>query len=303
MQPITAPRGERRLPAEPGPFYEMLWDGSDQAEVGSVSPDLVNKTFKRSGEGKVFVILGPEDSGTNLMQYIITSNFDGLISSQRQDGEIWKHSNNGADNLYRELAENMKDQTFEETAVVMMIRSPVSQICSWKSHPYDMRSCVSRPYAEMNRPCKPTLSACIAGHPELHRTVEFSSTVDVYNHYLEQYQQILADKQRFMDVHLFAYEDVVYSPEDVVHVLAKVFGKPVPDVITLPEHSVKGGAGSGRAKALEKIEKRLYLEQVSNAEKEILCQGLDYNRADTIIQGSFFSKGDPRQTSHSYDCR
>ena len=42
----------------------------------------------------------------------------------------------------------------------------------------------------------------------------------------------MADK-KFMDAHIFAYEDVVYNMEEVIRVLAKLIGKPVTNVIQL----------------------------------------------------------------------
>merc|ERR1719433_303725 len=122
----------------------------------------------------------------------------------------------------------MKRQKLNETSAVMVLRSPLSQIVSWKHHWYDMGSCVLRPYDHMNQSCEPTLSACKAGHPELHRPVKFKSTVDVYNQYARQYRQIVADG-RFRNAHIFTYEDVVYNTEEVVRALAKLLGKPVPD--------------------------------------------------------------------------
>lgn len=310
-QRSVAPK-EEGPPAETTPSDVRSWDGLDDSEGEYMSKDLqpdagrLNRSIswkpvdKRNA--KVFVLLGPMDSGTHLIQKLITSNFAGLMSSHRPKGEIWKHSNDGANNIYKELSKNLQRQTLEETSAIMIIRSPLSQIVSWKNNSYKMRACVDRPYERMNESCQPLLSACSPDPNALHGRVSFRSTVDVYNQYVRQYQQIAADG-KFMSAHIFSYEDVVSSTEKVILVLAKLFGKPVPDVIDLRDQSAKGKYGIGRMQARYKIENRLYLNGVSTAQQAILCQGLDYNLADMIVEGSYFAKGDPKRKTHSYDCR
>jgi len=297
--PPVAPIGGG-LQAEPAPFDVDvgLWDGRDDSEGEHLSYDLrpnasSTARARTSAEesAKVFVILGPQDSGTNLLSTLIVNNFAGLKSSHCVSHSecLWKHSlAGGAANIYEEAPEKLKPQKIEETSAVMVVRSPLSQIVSWKNMPYDMDRCVSRPYERMNESCSALGDS-------------FNSTVEIYNHYVQQYRQIHA-VGKFMNAHLFSYEDMVYSTEEVIHVLAMLLGKPMPDVMYTGERSAKEG-GSGRMQAKAKIENRLYLNGISTPQQAILCQGLDYERADMIVEGSYLAKGDPKRKTHSYDCR
>lgn len=281
--------------------YESFWDGLDETnEFKEKFTDFNVNVYKQ--KAKVFVLLGPEDSGTHLMQHLVETNFPDMISSQRDDGEIWKHSNSGAENIYKVLSKNMKSQTIKETTAVMMIRSPLSQIVSWKSHPYDMSGCVNRPYKKMNERCQSGLSACPPAHPELHYQVSFNSTIDVYNHYLREYRQIVADK-RFDNARIFTYEDVVQSTEEVIRDLAKLFKKPMPNALYVANANSKDGRTNYRMKAQAKIKNRLYLSQIDKAEQKIMCEGLDYNIADTITEGSYLRESSIERKAHSYDCK
>lgn len=108
---------------------------------------------------------------------------------------------------------------------------------------------------------------------------------------------------RFKNAHAFTYEDVVYSTEEVIRVLAKLFGKRVPNLMDLQDGNAKAGRHNYRMQAQANIQNRSFLEGIDKTEQQNMCQGLDNKIADTFLLGSCLPEDHPERKAHSYDCR
>lgn len=297
------------------------------------------KAAAQDGQPQLYVLLGPPDSGTNLLMQLIKHNWRkqfrctqerspyakkhlaaksiGPLKNKKKNvtdsfGELWKHSNSGAEDIYALLEENMENkwsrQQISDTVAIIMVRSPISQIASWKKAPYELGSCANRHYEAMAKPCHAPLRARKSGQiANLHRAddlLHFKSTMDVYNQYMKQYRT-MKENGRFKELLLITYEDLVYSPEEQLKRIAGAFGVEVPEVAVLMEtEAKKHGQAVGREAAIEKLKNRAYLDAVEKTDLEAICRGIDTDVLQGYVEGTYLkSEDESLRVDYTYDCR
>jgi hypothetical protein len=260
---------------------------------------------------RTMVLMGPQDSGTNLM---MNSLFDvwpervlqacqwSSLPSQAHCN-IYKHSNDGVNGVYQALQKSIGND-LSDTVLVAMTRSPIAQIASWRKAPYCLKDCVNRDWQQYKNNCSAPLSAygCTETDCPPRGHVEFRTTMDVYNSFMRQYKQLRNDG-RFAAVHLVAYEDLVYSPEEVMAGLQKDLHWPEKPVyledgpITDPaKHS---GRAQGRETAIENLKSRTHLKLLGAKAVRILCGLLDDEAVAGLTEGTYEEKV---RYPYIYDC-
>lgn len=237
--------------------------------------------------GPKLALMGPFDSGTHLMLYSLIANWPQemqqacLSRGALKPGQepqmcrhIWKHSLVDKESVYRVLERSMGD--LRNAVLVLLVRSPVSQVLSWKRDPWDLGRCMERPWEEMDRPCEANLRAKPpASFMGIASDVDvFNSTADVYNRYVRLYSD-LASEGLFKDVKIIAYEEMVMSPAKVLDTIAQALNWPKKDSYRILDDSQKNELGNSRSAAFLKIQQRTYLAKVGAEGVRKLCEGVD----------------------------
>mmetsp|Transcript_23761 Transcript_23761/g.55368 ORF Transcript_23761/g.55368 Transcript_23761/m.55368 type:complete len:317 (+) Transcript_23761:80-1030(+) len=256
---------------------------------------------------KPYVLLGPEDTGTNLLEQLIEANWPNTFVSSQAVHAVWKHSNSGAEDIYR-VIRSSGFGNISGLPAVAIVRSPMSQVASWMKAPYDLAECVKRPVTEMDSPCIADLGARPAGDRSLVdidasdvHPILYSSVMDVYNKYLQQYSDIASDAvfAKFLQL---SYEDVVYSPEAVVQLLASLLGVTAPNEVVMVEEPAKSFSSSSREEALERLHNHTYLQDLGDVGLQTLCPLLNTTLLSNLQEGSFLSEELGRTLSYMADC-
>lgn len=254
---------------------------------------------KNTFEGKQWEILGPFDSGTNLMEQTIKSNFPTAWKSGEYLAKLWKHGNDhgNASNIYAS-AKHLIGYNVSDIVAVALIRSPLAQVMAWKKAPYYLKPCVNRPQTDYGKPCSPALGATI-WDPTIHKCmsdvyVKFGSVMDVYNSYVKLYKSIVEEK-RFSAVLIVTFEELVYDAPSVVRRLGPLLGLEAlaePVVFTSP--AKKHGKAKGRVEQLKSLEDRPWLRAFSNETLMTLCCLLDIPALGNL--------SDPSGRTYAKDC-
>mmetsp|Transcript_95116 Transcript_95116/g.157003 ORF Transcript_95116/g.157003 Transcript_95116/m.157003 type:complete len:390 (+) Transcript_95116:83-1252(+) len=266
---------------------------------------------------KAYVIAGLFDTGTNLFTSMVDMNLPSM--SNRQN--IWKHTLAGATAITNYLRhDEVLNQRLNETVLVAMVRSPISNLVSLKKAPYNMQLCFSRSWSESASPCvgfvdhldPPTAyddtmanlqSPLLARYTfKMTHGMKFSSSMDAYNRYLKQYLELQASGS-FKKVLIVNYEDLVLNPEAVMRSFADAAGVAAPTSIMTVENPAKNhGNPVGRQAALSKIKNRTYMESFQDhleVLKEI-CGGFDMELIADRMEGSY--RDPSEQRPYSADC-
>lgn len=267
-------------------------------------------------------LLGPPDTGTNLMMSSLLLNYPNRLPRTCVDGSfhtsdigtncpgnVWKHSISNASDMHSRILATSGRENLNSSALIIMIRSPIAQLISWHNAGYSLVPCTDRPYNQFDQPCFANTS------PEHHDTTEgvdatrmydeslqFKSTMDVYNSYLSQYWNIRSMDRFGHGVHVVRYEDLVYTPEVVLAQLARSFGWAQPlEFRTVDEPAKDHGNPVGREAALERLRTRSFLEVLSDEELSLLCAGV--NETLPLLLESY--EGFYTNTSRHYyqDCK
>mmetsp|Transcript_17595 Transcript_17595/g.31782 ORF Transcript_17595/g.31782 Transcript_17595/m.31782 type:complete len:353 (-) Transcript_17595:9-1067(-) len=295
-----------------------VWSGLEPSEDEPPSVGLIdissgttqNLTVELDSESRLrgrlpYILLGPEDSGTNLLEHIIESNWPGKFVSTNKANMLWKHSL-WRKEIYSLLKKEFKD--LKRFPAIAALRSPISQVASWRKAPYDMKLCVARDLDKLNTPCSADLSARPIGYRGWLKSVgfrrtnfkSFNTTMDVYNEYVRQYKS-MARERLFKSFSLVLYEDMVFSPDRVVQELAMALGVPEPPHIQLVDAPAKkAGKPVGREVALDKLLSRKYMEDMGLVGLKTLCPSLDLSLVEGMVEGSYLPLDE--QTPYSSDC-
>mmetsp|Transcript_58790 Transcript_58790/g.140135 ORF Transcript_58790/g.140135 Transcript_58790/m.140135 type:complete len:372 (-) Transcript_58790:42-1157(-) len=255
---------------------------------------------------KPYVLLGPEDAGTNLLERFIEANWPNTFISTYTANALWKHANSGAEDIYRVIRSSGIGDISDLPAVAI-VRSPMAQVASWIKQPYDMEACVNRSVTTMASPCFADLQAQPCGHKASHpnssRLVKFSSVMDVYNKYLQLYDDI-ARQAVFATFLRIGYEDLVYSPAAVVRLLAHVLGVTAPYQVAIVESPAKtsGDIIHSREEALARLHNRSYLEALGDDVLKTLCPLLNTQLVTGLQEGTFLSEDQHRTLPYTSDC-
>jgi len=102
----------------------------------------------------------------------------------------------------------------------------------------------------------------------------FSSTAEIYNAYMRQYQKLKHDT-RIGAVEIVPYEDLVRDPEQVLQHLAQLIGVRMKDVTLVDQAAKAHGKASGRNEALERLKMRTWLKNMTIIQRSMVCKGLD----------------------------
>lgn len=276
-----------------------IWDGMDRVDEHQSTRNLEEQHYL-PGEphaNETLLIIGPFDSGTNLMKDQLFSLYPRLMHNvcaehtwhPGQCGEVWKH---GVENGYNlsEITASMPN-----LKVVIMVRSPLSLLASWKKAPYQFRHCMNTTWSQMaNATCTATVAWTAT---DSRADMQFHGVMDIYNHYMRQYNHIAYHSG--ITAQMVAYEDLVYSPELVTQAVAERFGWPVTNDFTIIEDAAKWhGDAVGREGALEKLRSRSFLADFTEEEKQLLCTGLDEAALEGITEGTYLD----HPLSYSMDC-
>jgi len=272
-----------------------LWGGFDVVDDGSVllsTGSAANRTAERFSEVHM---LGPPHSGTNLMVKMLQLNWPDRVppDTGALDSIVWKHSLSNATDIKRLFAQHLDPS---QITLIIQVRSPISQMMSWREEPYSLTPCVSRSMTDWAQPCfsntKPLHHDTSPGvdiYVEDAESNHFNSTMDVYNQYLHQY----LDLERlggFKNVIWSPYEDLVIAPELTFQLIADKLGWPLPtkdiQVYGDSADSQASGRNVGRDYALEKQRSRPWLRTGSD-ELPMLCQGIDKEQIGCFSEGSY----------------
>lgn len=302
-----------------------LWDGSDEVDVSSIKRPVTNEKRKRQGD-QTFLLLGPMNSGTNLMQALIENNFD--VTREH----VWKHSVSSVHDIYQQFQTGRTiARKPDDTTVVMVIRSPLSWMASMKDRAYEFGQCF-QPFNDLRtgRPCNVQYPSWSEGTKISSAILHFQSRMDMWNRYVQQYQQIVQD-DKFKKAVIIPYEDIVRNTTRILDILADALELPIPSVL----EDVQGNAAAAavgpqngwhdnnhaKEQAIKKLESRSYLQSIPEALSADLCSDLDFHLSDAIVEagsgtGSSKTKhtdeeiwvsglgfGLEQDKTYSYDCR
>ena len=141
IEPLGGVVSQRGLPLNTHQHHDdehlkALWDGVDlPTEVLAAlgPPKKVLQTKKKSTSAAKWLLLGPFDSGTNLFEMSVKSNFPQLGEAEFPKGKkVWKHTLSGSNAITTTLQQQVAPLTLKSVVLVIMVRSPLSQISSWK---------------------------------------------------------------------------------------------------------------------------------------------------------------------------
>lgn len=269
---------------------------------------------------KKLALLGPFDTGTHLLLNTLMANhqthlykacdWDTLTIDHDKTAHcrLWKHGINISDSPHNQggepVYEVLKRQGVQpkDTVVVMMVRNPLATLTAWKKAAYDLGPCAWRALDEYDQACSARhIKWHGDGQPDKFATASFSSTMDAYNRYMRMYSAI-QNEGRVHAAVLVTYEDMVYSPGDVVNEIADAMGWPQRDDVAVIDAPAKShGDAHGRDRALEKLRGRDWLQKIpSDAVRKAMCMGLD----TSVLQGIQDNRYDSDEPSKSYaaDC-
>mmetsp|Transcript_27763 Transcript_27763/g.64146 ORF Transcript_27763/g.64146 Transcript_27763/m.64146 type:complete len:313 (+) Transcript_27763:67-1005(+) len=272
-------------------FAYQLWDGRDDTAEETGCQDIANSSAQQ------YVTLGPMDSGTNLLKDLLRVNFPDQICLLRD--MVWKHGNSGVDDIYSQLHKKI-GPNLSGVVLLHTHRAPLAQVVSWVKAPYELQSCVRDGMDDMLKPCSATVSP-LDGFPNPNTLVDFSSIMDVYNKYMEQYEMLDA-RGGFKATVSVGYEDMVLTPDKVLQEILDVFDPvAMPDELqTISGPSKTHGHAIGREAALLKLENRSYLTELSVGMHSKLCGLLNTTLLDGVVEGKFLPA--EKQAPYTADC-
>eukprot|EP00971_Amphidinium_carterae_P080256 1588013-Amphidinium_carterae.1 len=197
-----------------------LWDGTDDASWALDASDWKEMPH--------YVLLAPMDSGSNLLEQMIEKNWPKQFRATSSKPEIlWKHSLGSPQELYKHLALHMAGHRLKDTHFIAVVRSPISQVVSWRNAPYDLAPCVRRNASLYTHHCSAQLHLRRDGEEghdfEKYPPLDFNSTMEIYNQYLAFYQQLLREGE-FKSAQIIQYEQMVLSPRSVLQRISEAFG-------------------------------------------------------------------------------
>jgi len=275
-----------------------LWNGDDLPEEvmsnfrHALPTSLIDSKQTSSSVG--YVLLGSFDSGTNLFEVTAGLNFPGVSILK----PVWKHSTLGAEAIAQAIKERSTTKP-KDTVLVILVRSPIAQIVSWKNASYNLKECADRAYSSMDKPCI-GYTNMISDDVDPYNPHTFTSTMDAYNTYLAQYQD-LKKLDTFKRVLMIGYEDLVLDPDKVMKEFGEACDTRIPKEIQLQEDPAKDhGDACGRSAAEAKIKSHSWLEELQQSDVKLLCNDLKQSLIEDIFEGSY--RKQEEQVPYTKDC-
>lgn len=309
-------------------IHDLLWQGMDIGDEQLAATQVFGQAAHGSREAVTAacpnIIVGPFDSGTNLMMMLIKRNFPSVaipcngVERGCHTPMLWKHSNSG--HVAFRDAVNRLGLNPQDVRVIIVLRSPLSQATSWHKAPYDITPCASRPYFAWGSPCSASIGASLDLRPtgpcpthgsymsscrDNTALVSFQSTVHLYNAYVQQYVS-LASSGWFKGVHIVAYEEILYHPNAVIEELARFLSAPMPSTIDICSAPAKThGAAHGRDLALVIYRQRRWVNEIGPQGVQVLCSRLDMRLLANFTEGNglIAELGNQQALPYSHDCR
>lgn len=283
-----------------------IWDGDDSLdgyhhaellEQANVLQGMESQGDSARSRVKVHVF-GLQDSGTNLLFSMLLLNFAGQITlfdvaySPNATGPqfrhgIWKHSNI-AMKAKRE-PQVMQSLIKEGVVPLIMVRDPLSWLQSIKKAPYELKRCVNKGDEWLRATCRHPFPGGYASLP----AAEYSSLPEVWNNWTQAYA--ISEDLGFARPVVTRYEDLVSEPVKTMASIASQLGLRAPANWKVIQASAKNhGASHGRAEALEKIQKKTYLELYEDRDHRRACHRLE---RDLLQKLSYLDCGDEAHVS------
>lgn len=267
-----------------------LWDGIDLPTEIYAGLGAANKVLQSRSASKVqWGLLGPFDTGTNLFAASVHSNFPQVGGGSG----VWKHSTSGSNAITKAWQQHIAPLPLQSMVLVMMVRSPLSLISSWKKAPYNLYPCINnKQYTDMNQTCQAKTDS--TNDQQSGDSHSFAGVADIYNTYLRQYRQLQIDN-KFKQVMLVTYEDLVSNPKAVMMKFAHAMDIVVDGELDAVTDSAKGhGHSIGRAAALAKLKSRPWLSEMGPAGRRAICPHLSNQLIHYVKEGSGFYDQDCR---------
>jgi hypothetical protein len=259
---------------------DLPWDGIDTDEAEEAEHSALGLFMSPSVvETQSFLILGPFNTGTNLLRSLVRRNF-GVFPDNMSDKEhwiLWKHSRPA-----------YAVQDVDDKAIVVMVRDPLSWLQSIRKAPYNFEPCM-KGWGTMKRwltnPCEMKTNTTSNASLLVHPSVALPNLESFWNLWYEEYAQFTTKTSN--SVVFVRYEDLVLNPEGELNRVATAIGAaPVAQLKHVDQPAKHHGKPNGRAVALEKLQTKSYLELYSPTERSQACARLnrdlmhDYHYAD-----------------------
>jgi len=319
-------------------LWQRMWDGEDltrdehniaMGHLRSSGASLL--ALSNASMPLAIRVAGFFGSGTNLMAAFLQENFgDEAFGSagfcddksakrartQPCCDDFWKHTHPLHLASYEE-----KPNESRQTAVVVMIRNPMSQLVSWGKQSFNLWPCQSSWFSgacECSHTCDgvhcametPNFFPCSA--PAANSSVDsllklnFGAPPDAsaddsvpqvayepggigaWNSYVAGYRELVKAKVA-LPMHIVRYEDLVIDPESVLKSLADALKTSVPGEVHVLEDNQRTfveDTTASRTESVDKITTKAYRNEISSENLQRICDHLD---ADLLAE---FGYGD-----------
>jgi len=277
-------RVRRALPEAGTEPMDLLWDGIDILDADKAkenhyrfgplesSPLETMFQLEHSIGATPVQILGLQDTGTNLLHAILSTNFGSQVTmiTSYNPGDrhgLWKHS-------FMKWVDRCCKEEFgilHNHGVIpfVMVRNPLSWLQSIKKAPYELENCVARSnWLESDcthqQPAGPMPNSGVA---------HFEHLSEIWGQWTESYAPVLG--QYFDQVMILKYEDVVQDTEKAVRRIATAMHLQMPGSIDVVQGPAKNhGRAVGHDAAIKKIKNKEYMRAYSTAELSMICKQL-----------------------------
>jgi hypothetical protein len=259
------------LRRSPAPAEELDddadWEGLD-GEGSDYSP--APRVALLRVKGRQYAFAGQFDTGTNLLQKLMASNFPNAVrldQGWRHKHRFWKHAK--PDHIPSSVR-----ATLHNTVALIMVRDPLSWLQSLRKAPYALQTCVKRSNW-LTAPC--TSLKAFVGPEGIHRLQEKDSLRNLesfWNEWTRDYMQMASFG--FEDALIIRYEDLVTDTETQLERIAKILHLPAPKRVIQQASAAKThGKAAGHGAALRKLREKSYLSLYSAGDRKAVCARLD----------------------------
>lgn len=248
---------------------ERLWAGM---EVNvSEAAGTVRTLTSRDGGG--VQIMGHYNTGTNLLEALLMSNFPSeftIAAGSVTSGpcKFWKHADlQQLKSARPDILSYCKEGA--GTVGLALVRNPLSWLASFHHEAYDLWACKDGS-DWLTRPCVYPLGspACLGGK-------SFDNLEVLWGHWASTYRNL--PEYGFKRYLLIRYEDLVLRTKQVMNTIAKVAGIPPPKELEQidDDKSPTAQDDNGRVDSENKLKTKSYLSDLTADEMRAACERLD----------------------------
>lgn len=299
--------------------FTRLWDGE---EVTLEDEQIMEKHM---GDARFFAnpekasissprglqILGPFNSGTNLVRKLLEANLDeetlhkmcpSMKNGRNSLGEgschIWKHM--APQNIEQALQHANKGT--EGLLLLVMVRSPLAQISGWWKAPYDFKSClhgVSQDHQLLSQHCTLYSHSTKNKQSRLSRSTDMGNVMQTYDAYLNGYHQLKVNGTNIMIVE---YEKLVMDTQNTIQKIVNALGGSLGKVTQVLEPSKKHGNPVGYDAAVLKIKNSLHLAMLPFENNDEVIKNTCGQLDKSWLTKHSFSPTDGSSSDYWKDC-